>query len=182
MLLGGQLEQNCIHDPGETAYTHNGTTIGKGRQVIVPSLNFSCFGKIHHIVSILTNVSQNDSDLPLLQIWRPSLDTPDVYHRITEIQLPVGNLIENTTFYISFAILVHQITVQPGDVIGYYQPTNPHQLLWSIKEDKYVSYSINANATTDTINTRNMIQKHTDNKMRPFVRIFVGKYDFYSEE
>ena len=125
----------------------------------------------------MVNVSdRHGNDLPPFQIWRPSSTTPNFYKRIAEVQFFIGNVIENTTFYFAYGKPNHLIEIKPGDVIGYYQPSNPRHLLWSIGEGEYVSYSINASTSTNSIITSNT--EVTDNKTQPFVRVYVGKCDF----
>ena len=174
--VGGQ---DCIYDPGEEAYTHTGGSIRKGRQVIVPSLNFSCYGRITRISYVTINGSHPGDNLPVFQIWRPSSFESNVYNRVGQTQFLFESLIKKTEFYFTGAVMAenYQFEFQPGDVIGYYQPSNPHRLIWSTEETKeYVSYSNNASVAFTTFNTSNV--DYVDNKLLPFVRVGFGKCDF----
>lgn len=171
-VLDGQ--KGCVYDPGDGFYTHTGRSVSRGRQVIVPSLTFKCYGRIDHIVSVVINASQSGDDLPVFQIWRPSSFGSNMYNRIGQIRFPAGSNL-HTKFYFTTAIpMNHQMEFQPGDVIGYYQPSSPHRLLWSIKETGYVSYSNNASSATATIDTSNI--DYVDNDLVPFFRVFIGEY------
>lgn len=141
--------------------------------MIVPSLTFNCYGRINHIVSTLISPAQSGDDLPVFQIWRPSSLGSNFYNKISQIHIPVGNLIPKTTFYYVDTRPQNHIEFQPGDVIGYYQPSSPHRLLWSLDETGYVSYSNNASVATATINTSNV--DYTDDNLLPYFRVFFGE-------
>ena len=145
----------------------------KGRQVIVPSLMFNCYGRINHVSYVTINASHPGDDEPVIQLWRPSSSGANIYNIIGQIKVfTVKNPIPDTQFY--FISATFRIKFQPGDVIGYYQPSNPRHLLWSINEAGYVSYSINASATATTINTSNV--DYIDDGLMPYVRVGFGEY------
>ena len=172
--------RSCIYDPGEHGFfTHTGRNIMRGRQVIVPSLIFDCYGRINHVSYVTINASHPDNDEPVIQLWRPSSGS-NVYNRIGQTKLLIlKNAIPDTQFYYTDAIFdIHQIKFQPGDVIGYYQPSNPRHLLYSINEAGYVSYSINASAAGTTINTSSV--DYTNDGLVPYVRVDFGEYDLNS--
>jgi len=168
--------QNCINNPGMSAYEHLGGNIKKGRQVIVPSFKFNCYGRINHASAVMINASHSGDELPLFQIWRPTTFGSTLYNRIGQIKFPIGNLIEDTKFYFTNAIPEDRQTIefQPGDVIGYYQPSNPRLLLWSINQTGFVSYSNNASDAVITYNTESA--DYVDNGLQPFIRVFFGMY------
>ena len=181
------VDGDCIYDPGLEAYTHKGGSIENGRQVIVPHLNFSCYGRITHITYVTINGSHPGNKLPVFQIWRPSSFGSNVYNRVGQAQFRSESLIiiedtviEDTKFYLTNAEMMvenHQIEFQPGDVIGYYQPSNAHRLIWSIEEtNEYVSYSNNASEAFTTFNRSNV--DHVDNNLLPFITVGFGKCDF----
>ena len=149
----------------------------KGRQVIVPSLIFNCYGRINHVSYVTINASHPGDDEPVIQLWHPSSSGSNVYNIIGQAKyLAVKIPISDTQFYFINAIFnIHQIKFQPGDAIGYYQPSNPRHLLWSINEAGYVSYSINASAAATTINTSNV--DYIDDGLVPHVRVDFGEYD-----
>lgn len=127
----------------------------------------------------MINASHPGNDLPRLQIWRPSSLKLNVYNRIGQLSFVSPQLIENRftkkQFYFTYATSGDdQIEFQPGDVIGYYQPSNPRYLLWSIEEQEYFSYSNNASVEFMTYNTTNV--DHTNNQLLPFARVSFGEY------
>ena len=175
-VSGGDI---CIYDPGSDGiYTHTGINIMRGRQVIVPNLSFNCHGRINHVSYVTMNASHPGKDVPVIQLWRPSPSGSNVYKLIDQIgRIQTENLIETTQFYYIDAMFKSgQVKFQPGDVIGYYQPSNPRQLLRSINEKGYVSYSINAttSAVATTINTSNV--DYSNRGLMPYVRVFFGEY------
>ena len=145
--------------------------------MIIPSFMFNCYGRINHVSCFAINASHPGDDEPIIQLWRPSSSGSNVYNIIGQTEfLKNENPISDTQFYyIDAPFTIHQIKFQPGDVIGYYQPSNPRHLLWSISETGYVSYSINASATATTINTSNV--DYTDDGLVPVVRVDFGEYD-----
>ena len=144
--------------------------------MIVPNLSFNCHGRINHVSYVTMNASHPGKDVPVIQLWRPSSPGSNVYKLIDQIgQIQFENLIETTQFYIIDAIFRGLVKFQPGDVLGYYQPSNPRQLLWSINEGGYVSYSINASAAATTINTSSV--DYIDDGLVPYVRVTFGEYD-----
>lgn len=171
--------QDCIYDPGPEAYVHQGGSIENGRQVIVPHLNFSCHGRITHISYVTINGSHPGDNKPVFQIWRPSSFGSNVYNRVGQAQFRYEGLIEYTKFYFTDAEMMvenHPIEFQPGDVIGYYQPSTAHRLIWSIKEiNEYVSYSNNASDALTTFNKSNV--DYVDINLLPFIRVGFGKCD-----
>ena len=174
-VLGGQ---GCIYDPGDGGfYTHTGRNIMKGRQVIVPSLMFNCYGRINHVSYVTINASHPDNDEPTIQLWRPSSSGANDYNIIgqTKVLIHERAIPDTQFYYIDATFNIRQIKFQPGDVIGYYQPSNPHRLLWSINEAGYVSYSSNASAAATTINTSNA--HYIDDGLMPYVRVDFGEYD-----
>ena len=171
--IGGH---SCVYDPNSDGFfTHTGRNIMRGRQVIVPNLSFNCYGRIEHVSYVIINASQPGDDVPIIQLWRPSSFGSNVYDIIDQTKFREGNRIDGTQFYFITAVFKNgQVEFQPGDVIGYYQPSNPRHLLWSINEAGYVSYSINASTAATTINTNNV--DYIDDGLVPSIRVFFGEY------
>ena len=145
--------------------------------MIVPSLTFNCHGRIDHVAYVTINASHPRDDVPIIQLWRPSPSESNVYSLIDLIGQFLNEIrIESTQFYYVVAVFKSgQVKFQPGDVLGYYQPSNPRYLLWSLIETGYVSYSINASVAATTINTSNV--DYTDDGLVPYVRVTFGEYD-----
>lgn len=173
------VDGDCIYDPGPEAYTHKGGSIENGRQVIVPSLNFSCYGRITHISYVTINGPHPGGNLPVFQIWRPSSFGSDVYKRVGQAQFLFENPITNKFYFTNAEMMIenYQNEFQPGDVIGYYQPSNAHRLIWSIEEtNEYVSYSNNASENFTIFNRSNV--NYVNITLLPFIRVGFGKCDF----
>ena len=147
----------------------------KGRQVIVPSLTFNCYGRINHVSYVKINASHPGDDEPVIQLWRPSSSGSNVYNKIgqTKVLIHERAISDTQFYYIGATFNNRQINFQPGDVIGYYQPSNPRHLLWNINEAGYVSYSINASAAATTINTSNV--HYIDDELMPYIRVNFGE-------
>ena len=172
MYIGGR---DCIYDPDNQFYTHEGRSIGRGRQVVVPSLSFSCYGKLKHISYVTVNGSDPGGDLPVFQIWRPSSVGSSVYSRVAQTEFQDELLIQDTNrFYFTNGIVIfkdHQNDIQPGDVIGYYQPSNSQRLIWSINESGHTSYSKDASVPSTVFNTSNA---DVDVELMPYKSIEMG--------
>ena len=170
IYIGGQ---GCIYDPDNDFFTHEGESISRGRQVIVPSLSFTCYGRLKHISYVTVNGSDPGGDLPVFQIWRPTSVGSSVFYRVAQTKFQSENLIPDTTkFYFTDGIITTEIDIQPGDVIGYYQPYNPHRLIWSISESKYTSYSNNASLASTTFNISNV--DYVNEELMPYKNIENG--------
>ena len=117
-------------------------------------------------------------DHPRFQVWHPTSLDSSTYNRIGEIQLPMGNFIavgrKRNYFYASLSIIKDsQIEFQSGDVIGYYQPSNPRRLIWSIHTDGYTSYSNNVTSPLTLIDTNNVDNIEVNHQ--PLIEIKFGK-------
>ena len=143
----------------------------------MPSLNFSCYGRITHISYVTINGSHPGDNSPVFQIWRPSSFGSNVYNRVGQAQFRFEILLEDANkFYFTGAEMMvenYQNEFQPGDVIGYYQPSNAHRLIWSIEgTNEYVSYSNNASEAFTTFNRSNA--DYVDIKLLPLIRVVFG--------
>ena len=173
-ILGGR---SCIYDPLRgRIYTHAGREIMRGRQVIVPNLTFNCYGRIDHVSYVAINASHPGDDEPIIQLWRPSSSGSNVYNIIgqTKVLIHERAIPDTQSYYIDALFNIRETKFQPGDVIGYYQPSNPRRLLWSINKAGYVSYSINASNAATTIDRSNV--HYIDDGLVPSVKITFGKY------
>ena len=114
---------------------------------------------------------------PLFQVWHPTSLNSSTYNKIGEVQLPTGGLtifgLDRDYYYASSISLnsSSQIEFQSGDVIGYYQPSNPHRHIWSIQTSGCTSYSNTAKSSTiDTNNIDNI-----DTNLQPLIKVMFGK-------
>ena len=135
--------QTCISNPSVNQGGDVELTINIGRQVIIPRAVFSCYGRITNITVSMWSLRWPGDQLPLFQVWRPTSLTSNTYNKTAEIQLPAGRYIWGTNYYFARLSLSNsdQIEFQSGDVIGYYQPSNPWRGIWSIETNGYISYS-----------------------------------------
>ena len=66
-----------------------------------------------------------------------------------------------------------QIEFQSGDVIGYYQPSDPQRLIWSIQTSGYTSYSNSVTSPSTSIDTNNVDNIETNRQ--PLIAVMFGK-------
>ena len=67
----------------------------------------------------------------------------------------------------------NQIEFQSGDVIGYYQPSDPSHLIWSIQTSGYTSYSNSITTPSTSIDTNNIDNAETNRQ--PLIAVMFGK-------
>ena len=129
-----------------------------GRQVIVPSANFTCNGRI---TNIMASSSQHNkrNEYPFYQIWHPISSESNVYTRIGEIQLDDSHATKigsgNTHYWlVNIEFTNHnRIEFSIGDIIGHYDPLDSQFRLWSITSNGYTAYSSTATDQAATFNT-----------------------------
>ena len=165
--------QTCLSNPNVNQ--RGKMTINAGRQVIVPNARFNCNGRITNVAVSMEKWS-GDTNNPLFQVWRPTSLNSNTYNKISEVQLPAGKFMivgQNRNYhYVSLSLnSSSQIEFQSGDVIGYYQPSNPQRSIWSIQTSGYTSYSNNAKSSTIDINNVD----NTDTNLQPLIKVTFGK-------
>ena len=116
-------------------------------------------------------------NLPIVQVWHPVSPTSSTYRRIGDVQLPVGDRIVASAgnyHYVNMSLNSNsQIEFQSGDVIGYYQPSDPWRRIWSIDTSGYTSYSNIVTRPLTSIDTN--IADRTDNDYQPLIEMIFGK-------
>ena len=169
--LGGQ---SCIDTPNINQ--RGSTTIGNGRQVIVPNARFGCNGRVTAIRASL-RWGGGDGDLPSVQIWHPTSLGSSVYIRSGQVQVTTGQQMGpwNSRYYSTSVSLNNNdyIEFQLNDVLGYYQPTNPRRRIWSIQASEYISYSNNVNSPGDMIDITSAPNVETERQ--PLIEVMYGK-------
>ena len=145
--------------------------VPSGRQVIVPNARFNCTARVTHIAASL-GFGDLGSNPPVIQIFRPSSPGSSVYNSITQIQATGEINIGFNHFFLNLSI--SNVKVQPGDVIGYYQPSDPQRRIWSISTSGYISYSNNAKSSATTIDINNVDNVEFD--IRPLIEASIGKH------
>ena len=155
--------QTCVNNPNVNQ--RGDVSIGSGRQVIVPSARFNCNGRIISVaVSMRGQFGNNVINVPLFEVWRPTSPNSTDYNRIGDVQLPAGNFVLDGFYFTANLSLNsnNQIEFQSGDVIGYYQPSDPSRLVWSIQTSGYTSYSNSVTAPSTSININNINNTETN--------------------
>ena len=151
-------------------------TIDDGRQVIVPNARFNCNGRITNVaVSMQENFGK---DYPLFQVWHPTALNSSTYNKTGEVELPAGTFIgigsKRSYYHVSLPLNSNsQIEFQSGDVIGYYQPSNPRRRIWSIQASGYTSYSNTAISSLTSIDINNV--NNIENDHQPLIEVMFGK-------
>ena len=129
-----------------------------GRQVIVPSANFTCNGRITNVMAS-SSQHRNNNQYPFYQIWHPVSSESNIYARIGQIQLDDSHATKmgrgNTHYWIINIEFTgrNRLEFSMGDIIGYYDPPDPQFRLWSITSNGYTAYSNVATDQAATFNT-----------------------------
>ena len=146
-----------------------------GIQIIVPTASFNCSGRITNIA--VSMWGRDGNNVPLFQMWHPTALNSTTYNKIGEVQLPAGNLIGDSStgyYYASLSLNYNnQIEFQSGDVIGYYQPSNPARGISHIQTNGYIIYinvASNPSRSFDISNSRLTI-----NNYQPLIEVMFGK-------
>jgi len=169
--------QRCVNNPD---INQRANTIENGRQVIVPNFRFTCNGRLISVGASMRgsgNLLNRGTNLPMIQIWRPSPGLSS-YSRVGQVPTPGGTFIATGLFqgyYLANISLTvsEQIKFQSGDVIGYYQPTDPQRRISSIDTSGFISYSNNANDPETTIDINNVDNTH--DQQQPLIEAMFGK-------
>ena len=144
-------------------------------QVLVPRSVFYCAGRLTgYLISL--NQDNNRGDFPHIEIWRPvspSMSAP-TYIIINEYILTESDITEMNNYYfanVSFAVN-EVIQLQPGDIIGYYQPDNPQYTVWSVDTAGYISYTVNTDTFQTYIYASGILD--TINDRQPLIQVLYG--------
>ena len=145
--------------------------------MIVPSARFSCNGRITNITVSQFQLLVLGSNFPLFQVWHPTSLNSTIYNKIGEIQLPAGDFVAvgvNRNYFSASVSLNSNslIEFQSGDVIGYYQPSDPRALIGSIQTSGYTSYSNSVNSPLTSIDINDT--DNTDTDHQPLIAVIFG--------
>ena len=165
--------QSCVDNP--IVNQRGSNLIDSGRQVIVPSARINCTGRITGIAVSMEWTGHMTENYPIIQFWRPSSPGSSVYYRLGQVTLSRGTLIGNSTsgyYFLRFSV-INSTDFQFGDVIGYYQPSQPRHIIWNIQTSGYTSYSNNVNSYSNTIDIDNVDNVETDRQ--PLIELQLGK-------
>ena len=152
--------------------------IGSGRQVIVPNARFNCNGRITNVA--VSMHGRLGSNLPLFQVWHPISLNSNTYNKTGEVELALGyykSIGNNLGYYYANMSLNSnsEIEFQSGDFIGYYQPSDPQRVIWSIQTSGYTSYSntVRSPLTSQSIDINDVDNTETD--CQPLIEVTFGK-------
>ena len=143
--------------------------------MIIPNATLYCNGRITN-VAVSMNGVPSGTNLPIFQVWHPTLPNSSNYAIIGEVQLSAGNRIGNGAelyFYTNMSLNNSQIEFQSGDVIGYYQPSDSQRLIWNIQTSGYTSYSNFVTSPLTSIDINNVGNMDVDHQ--PLIEIIFGK-------
>ena len=153
-------------------------------QVIIYGSGFRCYSRLTgYLVSLYhDNIGE---DYPHIEIWRATFisdgDTEkSAFMRISEYVLTEDDIVKMENYYfanVSFA-LNETTELQPGDIIGYYQPDNPRYTVWSVNTAGYISSNISTGKTSQgvvfTIDNLNLY-----NGSQPLIQALYGMMTLY---
>ncbi|XP_065899793.1 uncharacterized protein [Dysidea avara] len=105
-------------------------------------------------------------------MWRPLSLNSSVYNRIGQVQVANTTLIKDHHHFTNITISTSsKLEFQPGDVIGYYQPSDLRLAIWNSNQTSgYTSYSTNVTNSITTINIsdENVIRH---NRRQPLIEV-----------
>ena len=145
--------------------------------MIVPNAALNCNGRITNVAVSMEVITPPRNNIPLFQVWHPTLSNSSNYTIIGEVQLSAGIRMGNDATRYSLTNMSlnsnNQIEFQSGDVIGYYQPSDSQRLIWNIQTSGYTSYSNTVTSPLTSIDTDNVDNIETDRQ--PLIEIIFGK-------
>ena len=111
----------------------------------MPSLNFSCNGRISSVTASVS-VIRGSGSLPVFQVWDPLSPGSNVYSKIGQVQF------ESEARVSPYFISNVSLTSLSGDVIGCHQPFNSLYGIWWIGDTSYTVYFNYISNSTDSVN------------------------------
>ena len=148
--------------------------VNDNSQVLVPRSIFYCTGRLAgYLISL--NQDHIGGDFPHIEIWHPVTSrSTTTYILISEYILTEDDIVEMNNYYfanVSFAVN-ETIQLQPGDVIGYYQPANPRYTVWSVDTAGYISYTVSTETFQTIIYASRVLD--TINDRQPLIQVLYG--------
>ena len=148
-------------------------------QMIVPSNNFSCNGRVTGYLISLESANNSSGGYPSVQVWHPINSTE--YTRVdTECALNASDISmmrdrNGHDFYLGNVSCTgnNRIEFQSGDVIGYHQGSPVRYRLWTVQYDGYRAYYHNTSSPLNTFIISNDVR--TRNDMIPMIELMYGK-------
>ena len=161
LFIDGQI---CVERINVQEQNSN-LTVPRRSQVILPSSNFSCHGRV---TSFVARLSKNGSSNPCIQIWNPV--STNNYAKYKEF---CANKTNNDDGQLVINVTGDAGVVEPGYCIGYYQPPDSY-LIRNIEAANggHISYRTAANKSLDEF----FINHGTENStLQPAITITFGK-------
>ena len=139
--------QSCIDDVDNVQQEGNQSLI-QNRTVIVPSLNFTCNGRITNIRVRILNDSATGNNFPYIQVWRLS-PSSQLYTLTNQTQIQSSHLTQLTYLEANIPLTGNnRIQFQSGDVIGFYNPSNSGYEIRDIRTPGYMFYLFTGSTAT----------------------------------
>ena len=142
------------------------------RIVIVPSLNFTCNGRITNI-RVRIKPDGTGDNFPYIQVWRLS-PSSRLYNLVNEVQIQSSHL-NTQLMYLEANIPLtgNRRQFQSGDVIGFYNPSDSRYEIRDITTPGYVFYVFEGStATSLDLNNANA----TPMRRQPLIQFKFRKY------
>ena len=151
--------------------------MGNSRQMIVPQPYFFCDGRINGLIVSLDLDDDNDVEYPYIQVWRNFSSM--VYTLVGQYQLQEDDISRRQNYYLANVTLTgaNRIEFQSGDVIGYYHPSRPRYLVWSVENIRgYTIHSVSSQFPFDMFNISRDSRLSVSQDERPLIQALYGKY------
>ena len=164
--------QSCIDDVDNVQQSGN-QGIVHNRTVIVPSLNFTCNGRITNIRVRILNDSATGNNFPYIQVWRPS-SSSQLYSLTDQVQIQSSHLNTQLTYLEANIPLTgnNRIQFQSGDVIGFYNPPDSGYEIRDITTPGY-KLLVFVGASTGSLD---LSAAHAiSTRQKPLIRFTVGE-------
>ncbi|XP_065899226.1 uncharacterized protein [Dysidea avara] len=166
-------EQTCTDSNVEVLQVGSENDIPRDHVAIIPNLGITCNGRITNITVRLQFVGETN-DYPYIQVWRQTSSVPMTYNKIGEVQIQQAHVqtirISREGRRVAFITLTgnNRMSVQSGDVIGFYVPSKSRFLIKTIPTNGYVLYLFTGSATTASLNLNNAISN--TNERQPLIQ------------
>ena len=174
--------QSCINSVDVQQQGSN--KLNTNSQVIIYGSGFRCYSRLTgYLVSLYhDNIGE---DYPHIEIWRATFISDggtmqSAFVRISEYVLTEDDIVQMENYYfanVSFAIN-ETIELQPGDIIGYYQPANPRYTVWSVNTAGYISSNISTGKTSQGV-VFTMDNLNLYNGSQPLIQALYGMMTLY---
>ena len=169
-LLDGQFCTNSvdIHDNGNCG-------IGDNTQAIIPQFNFACNGIITGIRARM-RFNDDDKNYPIIQVWRPWSIGSMIYNKTGEVQLTSSDQVtgnDNNRLVTITLTGNNTIKVQPGDVVGYYHPSQLFNRICTRNIDGYILYQFEGSPNLTSVNLSSA--NRNNDRRQPLIQFSIGK-------